>query len=268
MKAIRELPRESIEKIRFVLTDIDDTLTRNGKLEAAAFQAIWRLSQEGFSVIAVTGQPTGWCDCIARQWPVEAVIGENGAFAFYMNEGRLEEFTHPSIDPEKIHKEFKKIKSKVCSDVLYSRVAHDQSYRRYDIAFDFREEPPDLGYEAAEEIAEICRGFGAEAKISSIHVNAWFGRYDKLDMVLSYMNRFHGLNEDEVKRVTMFCGDSPNDEPMFAFLPNTCGVANIREFGGLLRFPPAYITTTKYGEGFAEFSQILLEKGVDEKRGM
>ena len=63
-----------------MLADIDDTLTTHGKLTAAAYAALERLQRAGKLVIPITGRPAGWCDHIARMWPVDAVVGENGAF--------------------------------------------------------------------------------------------------------------------------------------------------------------------------------------------
>src|SRR5438045_9056168 len=82
MRALAGFPSEARRRIRFVLLDIDDTLTTEGRLSADAYAALERLSQHGLRVIAVTGRPAGWCDLIARFWPVDAVVGENGAFYF------------------------------------------------------------------------------------------------------------------------------------------------------------------------------------------
>jgi hypothetical protein len=69
---------EFTTKIQFLLTDIDDTITTNGQLPAESYAALTKLKQHGIKVIPVTGRPAGWCDMIARFWPVDAVIGENG----------------------------------------------------------------------------------------------------------------------------------------------------------------------------------------------
>src|SRR6266513_1195237 len=90
MKPLAELPLECATKIRAVLTDIDDTLTQNGRLPALAYGAVERLHEAGLVIVPVTGRPAGWCDLIARQWPVDAVIGENGAFYFrYDHQARV-----------------------------------------------------------------------------------------------------------------------------------------------------------------------------------
>jgi len=68
--------------IRGVFCDIDDTLTTDGRLTARAYAALESLKAAGKLVVPVTGRPAGWCDHIARMWPVDAVVGENGAFYF------------------------------------------------------------------------------------------------------------------------------------------------------------------------------------------
>jgi HAD superfamily hydrolase (TIGR01484 family) len=83
MRDFREFPSSLKKIIRYVLTDIDDTLTLHGLLPAAALTAMERLRDAGMAVIPITGRPAGWCDHIARMWPVAAVVGENGAFYFH-----------------------------------------------------------------------------------------------------------------------------------------------------------------------------------------
>src|ERR1700682_6223328 len=82
IRPLSEFPAARRAAIRFVLLDVDDTLTTGGRLSAAAYAALEDLSRHGLRVIPVTGRPAGWCDLIARFWPVDAVIGENGAFYF------------------------------------------------------------------------------------------------------------------------------------------------------------------------------------------
>ena len=78
-------PLAERQRVRGVLADIDDTLTSDGRLTAQAYGAMERLQAAGLLVIPITGRPAGWCDLIARFWPVDAVVGENGAFYFHFN---------------------------------------------------------------------------------------------------------------------------------------------------------------------------------------
>jgi haloacid dehalogenase-like hydrolase len=75
-------PSDHRRLVRCVLTDIDDTLTIGGRLTASAFEAMESLDRADIAVVPVTGRPAGWCDQIARQWPVAGAVGENGAFYF------------------------------------------------------------------------------------------------------------------------------------------------------------------------------------------
>ena len=135
------------------------------------------------------------------------------------------------------------------------RMAHDQFARIYDVAFDFAEDEPKLPLETAYAVAKLCRDMGAEAKVSSIHVNAWFGAYSKADMAAIYLKDY--CHADDAESEAMFFGDSPNDEPMFAAFPLSCGVANIAPFADRMAHLPAYILDGEGGYGFAEAADII-----------
>lgn len=246
----------AVKNIRYVLCDIDDTITTDGKLSAAAYSALWQLTEHGIHVIPVTGRPAGWCDLIVRQWPVRAVIGENGAFAMYFSKGQLHTLLHPSVAHDTAQR-LKTIETACLIDVPGCRVAKDQFARKYDLAIDFREDPPYLDLAAAQKIKQICESYGAIAKISSIHVNTWFGNYDKLSMTQLFFKEV--LQEPALKSTALFFGDSCNDEPMFAFFPFSVAVANILPFVESLTHLPSYVTKEESGAGFAAAVAHLLE---------
>lgn len=249
MLSFEQMDAAAALKIRYVLCDIDDTITTCGKLTAEAYASLWQLYDAGVHVIPVTGRPAGWCDLIAREWPVRAVIGENGAFVFYPEGKHIRTFTHPSIPKEDVRARLEEVRDACLARVPGCRVARDQFGRIYDLAIDFNEDPPRLGFPAAEKIKAVCEEFGAVAKISSIHVNAWFGDYDKLSMARLFLEREFG--EQNIRQSVLFFGDSPNDEPMFGFFPQSCAVANIAPFLGSLRAKPGYLAAGESGEGFA-----------------
>jgi hypothetical protein len=247
--------------IRFVLTDIDDTLTKDGKLLPEAYLALWKLKNSGYVVVPVTGRPAGWCDLIVRQWPVDAVIGENGALVYYLDNGILKTLYHPSVASGDFREKLEVIRQDVLARVPGTRVAKDQFTRMFDLAIDFNEEPPYLGYNTALEIKKICEEHGARAKISSIHVNTWYGDYDKLAMADYFFRLKYGINIREHDKAFIFCGDSPNDEPMFKFFPLSFAVANIKDFLSIIEYKPRFISDSKYGTGFAEIAEkIMLKK--------
>jgi 3-deoxy-D-manno-octulosonate 8-phosphate phosphatase KdsC-like HAD superfamily phosphatase len=99
---------------------------------------------------------------------------------------------------------------------------------------------------------------GATAKVSSIHVNGWFGSYDKLGMTRLLLQECFAIDLDARREDFVFAGDSPNDAPMFAFFPNAVGVANVAAFADRLAALPAYVTPSRCGAGFVELADALL----------
>jgi hydroxymethylpyrimidine pyrophosphatase-like HAD family hydrolase len=139
-------------------------------------------------------------------------------------------------------------------------MAKDQFARLFDIALDFAEEDPVLPLKAAERIRAIAEEEGAIAKVSSIHVNIWMGRYDKLSMAERFLSRRFGWKSGAGDLEVVFAGDSPNDEPMFSRFPLSCGVANVRRYGDLIKRLPAYIASKECGWGFTEIAETILSK--------
>jgi HAD superfamily hydrolase (TIGR01484 family) len=258
MLPLSSFPARVARDLRGVLCDIDDTLTSAGKLPAAAYDALWKLHDAGLTVVPVTGRPAGWCDLIAREWPVAGVVGENGALAFFEVGGKLERLYHPEVRRD-VRERLGAIEREVLDSVPGSRVAKDQPYRLFDLAIDFREEQPDLGLEAAEAIRAVFERHGARAKVSSIHVNGWFGDYDKVSMARLFLRERLGADVDKEAGRWLFVGDSPNDEPMFAAFPHTCGVANVGAFVERMVYRPRWVAPSAGGAGFAEIAGRVLE---------
>jgi HAD superfamily hydrolase (TIGR01484 family) len=259
MKPLAELPEP--QRIRGLLFDIDDTLTTEGRLTAAAYAAMERLKDAGRLVVPITGRPAGWCDHIARMWPVDAVVGENGAFYFWHGEGRLRKrFRDPAPVRAEKRARLDAIAQRILATVPGAAIAADQPYRETDLAIDWCEDVAPLPLEAAERIAALMREAGLTAKLSSIHVNGWFGDYDKLAMAKALFAERFGADLVRANGEYVFAGDSPNDAPLFAFFDNSVGVANIRRFTGHLAAQPKYVTQAESGAGFAEVVQHLLRK--------
>jgi HAD superfamily hydrolase (TIGR01484 family) len=257
VKPLSQLPAPG--RIQGLLFDIDDTLTTDGKLTAEAYAAMERLQLAGKILVPITGRPAGWCDHIARMWPVDAVVGENGAFYFRYRDGRM---LRRYQDDEPVRagnrSRLAAIGERIVEAVPGCAIAADQGYRETDLAIDFREDVPALPLEAAARIADLMRAAGLTAKISSIHVNGWFGNYDKLAMTRRLFAEQFAKDLEAVNAAQAFIGDSPNDAPMFAFFRNSVGVANIAKFEGQLTSPPKYVTRSAAGAGFAELAEHLL----------
>lgn len=256
MKPLSEFDQRSI---RVLLTDIDGTLTESGRLPPEAYLNISQLMQAGVQVIPVTGRPAGWCELIARLWPVHGVVGENGAFYFrYDGKKMRRHFVRPRQQRAEDRRKLAEIRCQVLSEVQGCAVASDQFCRLFDLAIDFAEDVPALSKPKIQRIVDIFHEHGATAKVSNIHVNGWFGNHDKVSTCRIYLKNEFGFSDAEMKTHCAFVGDSPNDEPMFAFLDHSFAVANIREFIDDLEHRPAYVTNEAEAEGFSELSARLL----------
>src|SRR5262245_20397357 len=233
MKPLASCPRSVLANIRGVFTDIDETVSTAGHLTAEAYGALEGLKKAGLLVVPVTGRPAGWCDHIARFWPVDAVVGENGAFWMWRDDkvGRLRtRFIQSDAERTDGRRRLDAVRADVLREVAGTALASDQPYRLADLAIDFCEDVPALPRSEVERIVAIFKRHGAAAKISSIHVNGWFGNYDKLTTTRAMMAELFGIDLDAQRDAYVFSGDSPNDAPMFGFFRNAVGVANVRDF--------------------------------------
>ncbi|WP_420342178.1 HAD-IIB family hydrolase [Paenirhodobacter sp.] len=261
MRPLDDLDPAILSRCVAVLTDIDDTLTTDGQLPAAAYAALERLAQAGLAVVPITGRPAGWCDMIARFWPVAGVVGENGAFYFaYDREARVmrQRFFATPDERRANRARLDALRERILDAVPGAGIASDQLYREADLAIDFCEDVPALPPDQVQRILDLFAEAGAVAKLSSIHVNGWFGSYDKLSMTRIFARDVLGLDIDAARDSIIFAGDSPNDGPMFGFFPNGCGVANVREFAPGSFTPPAFVAPSEGGAGFVEIAERIL----------
>ncbi len=263
MRPLASMPSATRAAVRGVLADIDDTITTHGKLTADAYAALERLRAAGKLVIPITGRPAGWCDHIARMWPVDAVVGENGAF--YMRyDTALRTLVRRFLVPDEERAANRTRLAAIGADILRAipgaALASDQHYREGDLAIDFREDVSPLPRADVDRIVALMEAHGLTAKVSSIHVNGWFGRYDKLSMTRLLLAEAFAIDLDlDLERDRfVFAGDSPNDSAMFAFFPNSVGVANVRAFLDRIAIKPAYVTSAEAGAGFSELADLLL----------
>jgi HAD superfamily hydrolase (TIGR01484 family) len=261
---VRELPAERCRALATLVSDLDDTITTGGMLPASTFQALWALSAAGVRAVVVTGRPAGWCDHIARMWPVAGVIGENGALIYaYDRPARRMRRTYLLGEEERREgrRRLERVRERVLREVPGCAIANDQPFRLADLAVDFREDVGPLGPQEIREICRIMESEGATYKVSSIHINCWYGAFDKVSGLRRLLaDEGRDLDELRARETMLFTGDSPNDEPLFRALETTIGVANILPFLPDLRHPPAFITEREAAAGFAEAVEIILAK--------
>ncbi len=262
MQPLAALPQAVRVAIRGICTDIDDTLSTRGRLTAEAYAALQRLREAGKRVIPITGRPAGWCDHIARMWPVDAVVGENGAF--YMrydapSRRLVKRYLVDDATRKANRARLAAVAERILAAVPGSALASDQLYREADLAIDFCEDVPALPRAAVDRIVALMRAEGMTARVSSIHVNGWFGDYDKLGMTRTLLAEAFATDLDAERERWIFAGDSPNDAPLFAYFPHSVGVANVRSFSDRIATLPRYVTVGEAGAGFAELARALLD---------
>jgi HAD superfamily hydrolase (TIGR01484 family) len=262
-RPVEELPADLCRRLAFLFTDIDDTLTREGLLPAASFAAIWDLHDAGIRVVPVTGRPAGWCDHLARMWPVDGVVGENGAFYYRYDRARRHMTRSHTLPPAELSAgrvRLAAIAERVLREVPGTAIAADQAFRISDVAIDFREDVPPLPGSSVDAIVRILRDEGVTHKVSSIHVNFWIGDFDKMSCVRRFVEDVTGAPFAASADRLLFIGDSPNDEPLFAGFPRAIAVANIREHLPRIVHPPGYVTQADAADGFVEAARIILTR--------
>jgi HAD superfamily hydrolase (TIGR01484 family) len=253
-----DAPDGALRNVHGVLTDIDDTLTTEGAITADALGALQLLRDAGIRVIAITGRPMGWSEPFARDWPIDAIVAENGAVALFREADRLAvEYAQDQTTREANARRLKQVAARVLRDVLGSRPAQDSAGRVTDIAID-HSEFAHLSSVQIEQVVAVMRAEGMNATVSSIHVNGWFGAHTKLSGARWIVQRLLARELEAERDRWVYVGDSTNDQLMFGHFALSVGVANLMAFADQLGVWPAYLTEGSRGAGFAEVAQRLL----------
>jgi hypothetical protein len=240
-----------------VFCDIDDTLTINGQLVPEVLSIMDQAQKMGLRIVPITGRPGGWVDHIARAWPVDGVVGENGGLWFWFDGSKLQRRFLQTEEVRRANRtRLEALAIEILDAVPGAALASDQPYRDLDLAIDFCEDVPPLDSASIDAIVAQFHHAGATAKVSSIHVNGWFGSFDKLVGV----QRFHQDRWGEPIDFSRwaFFGDSANDEPMFKAFPHSIGVANVADFFDRMEHHPTWITSAEGGHGFVEGMKNIL----------
>ncbi|SIO92600.1 HAD-IIB family hydrolase [Vibrio spartinae] len=261
---IKQLTAERAKKIEWLLTDVDDTLTWRGRIPPETLTALERLHRAGVKVVAVTGACAGWCDHIAKLWPLYGVIGENGAFWMIKNRHGFQ--THYTQPVETMRERQEQLREKIrtiLADYPDVDFAADQGYRICDVAINLSQDRIPVNKTIAQDIARqigdlSIDGDPVNVMLSSIHINAWVGEHSKQRSGKSFLRSITQQDEIDLATVT-YIGDSHNDESMFAWLPLTFGVNNILAVMDDLTHQPSFITERNGGYGFSELADNLLQ---------
>jgi HAD superfamily hydrolase (TIGR01484 family) len=252
----KSLRQADLRGVRGLLTDIDDTLTREGAIEPAALLALQQLRAAGVPVVAITGRPMGWSQPFAATWPVVAIVAENGAVALIPDKGGMRiEYAQDEATRQHNTRRLAQVLQRIESEVPGAQRATDSAGRVTDIAID-HSEFQHLNTAQIAGVVALMRSEGMTATVSSIHINGWFGAHNKWTGANWIVPRLfaHDLSPAE----WVYVGDSTNDQEMFARFALSVGVANLMHFADQLHTWPAFITDGERGQGFAEVAQRLL----------
>lgn len=259
-----ECPAELRAAASHLFFDVDDTLTCDGQLPERTVQSLYRAHDAGIHLVAVTGRSAAWAEMLLRLFPLRAAIAETGALCLFKGEKNQVRELHSQPD-EKTRAEHDAARSRAAKRVLTevpgARLALDNRGRAYDTAFDLVEDGPPLAPEQADEIRRILAEEGLEVAQSSVHINAWFGHFNKATMVQRYLDEQCASSLEHLGTRLVYVGDSRNDGAMFARAGLAVGVANVAPHLAWLREQgqaPGYITSAPGGYGFAEVVEHLL----------
>ncbi|GLR06386.1 HAD-IIB family hydrolase [Vibrio hyugaensis] len=261
---LSELNTEYLRNIEWLLTDVDDTLTWQGKLPPDTLIALAELEQVGVKVVAVTGACAGWCDQMAKMWPLHGIIGENGAFWMRKDQhGFSSTFARPAQQMRKEQQALCESISGILAEYSDVELSQDQSFRFCDVAVNIAQDRPPVATSTTMEILNRILSLNVEsnpvnATLSSIHINAWIGNHSKRSSGETYIKQFNHGDLPNLDHVT-YVGDSLNDEGMFEWLPMTFGVKNIRPLLDSLKHQPSYLTSEYGGFGFAQLASLIVQ---------
>jgi HAD superfamily hydrolase (TIGR01484 family) len=263
MLPISALPNLVPNHLRGLLFDLDDTLLDHSRLSEAAYSALFRLREAGFECYAVTGRPAGWAAVIVNQWPIQGAVAENGAIAFFADEGGLHTLD-PVAPPERLSRQ--RALAALCVDIQNEFPelvpSDDVTLRRTDFTFDIGEHQL-VPKDRIAKLRQFAEARGASTLASSVHVHVSFERTDKAAGVVRLIHELTELDPTTILSRYAFIGDSENDASCFAAFRQSIAVRNL---SGRPTVAPRFITTHERGRGFVEAAQALIAAGVAPTR--
>ena len=258
MRALSMLPPEDARGLVGLLFDLDDTVLSHGVLTREAYEAIWSLHDAGLRLVAVTGRPSGWGEVIARQWPIDGAVTENGA-VHVVREGKgvALQFDGEASEVAERRARLERLVETVAKAMPQVKLADDVHARRSDVAWDIGERER-LDPSVVEELAALVVAGGARTTRSSVHLHASFERDDKASGAIRFVRNRFGDDAGAALHRWAFVGDSGNDAACFAAFKTTFGVENVRAYARTISVPPRWIAPSKRGAGFAEIAKAIV----------
>ena len=260
MLPLSAIPNDALRNIDFLLFDVDETFTTHGLLQAETYASLFTLRDAGITAVPVTGRPSGWGNVMLSTWPITACVTENGGVISWKDATRIarQQIMHFEHRGASYIEKLRTLGTAIAARYPEVRVSADQPYRLTDLAIDYAEQSHGVSEKKVADIVAWMRAEGYQTAVSSIHIHAYKPVNEKADGVYPLMQAAFAMNADAVHAKCAFIGDSPNDASLFAAIPMSVGVANVRTSLGKIATPPAYACVAECGAGFVEFAAALI----------
>jgi HAD superfamily hydrolase (TIGR01484 family) len=264
MKPLEALDVAEARGLAGVVFDLDDTLLDQGALGEAAYASLFRLRESGLRLVGCTGRPAGWADVLARQWPVDAIVAENGAIAFVVasparNANARRIALIDACTPEERRSRRARLVTlaeRMLGEIPGTALSDDNDARRTDVTLDIGEHHV-VDQATVRAIATHARSHGVRTLVSSIHLHLSLDTDDKATGTLRILVGHFGEDATGACRRYAFIGDSANDAAAFAAFHVSFGVANVRRHLPGLSVPPRYVASAPMGAGFTEVAACI-----------
>ena len=249
----REIAAQLVPKISLVATDMDGTLTQQGRFTSSLLAGLEELARLQIPVVIVTGRSAGWVSGLAQYLPVWGAIAENGGLLYLKDREHPLPLT-PITDPIAHRQKLARVFESLQRDFPHLRESADNPFRLTDWTFDVA----GLSLQDLQRMEAACQEQGWDFVYSTVQCHIKPIAQEKATAVLQVLqDYFPQFDRDRVLTV----GDSPNDRTLFdpGYFPHSVGVANIVDYLDILPHPPAYMTQSLEGEGFGELVRYLTD---------
>ncbi|MEB3337969.1 MAG: HAD family hydrolase [Leptolyngbyaceae bacterium] len=239
------------QNIRFIATDMDGTLTHQGKFTQSLFQAFDHLANQGIQVLIITGRSAGWVSGLVHYLPVVGAIAENGGL-FYPAPSAVAQPLTPITDLVLHRQQLAEVFQRLQAKFPDLQESSDNRFRLTDWTFDVA----GLTLAEIQQLAEHCQAWGWGFTYSTVQCHIKPLHQDKATGLLQVLKQhFPNYRPDQILTV----GDSPNDESLFntSQFPLSVGVANVLAYADQLAHQPAYVTTAAEAAGFCELAKLI-----------
>ncbi|NJO52292.1 MAG: HAD family phosphatase [Leptolyngbyaceae cyanobacterium RM2_2_4] len=241
-----------LKRVRLIATDMDGTLTYQGKFTPKLLQALQELAIANIPVLIVTGRSAGWVNGLVSYLPVVGAIAENGGLAYFQPD--ISEMIVPISNLAEHRHRLAQTFADLKTHFPHLQESSDNRFRLTDWTFDIQK----LAETDLQHLSDRCQSQGWSFTYSTVQCHIKMPNQDKaIALTHVLQHHFPNLQPDQVLTV----GDSPNDESLFDGdrFPLSVGVANVLHYGDRLTHQPTYVTHAAEVEGFCEVAKMVIE---------